>query len=530
MFHAELPFVAIDPVGSWWGLRSGRDGARGGGLPIVIFGGEHGDIPLERASGEYIADLVVEKRLSCVLDVSNFPTEADKKKFLLDFARRLYGMNRDPMHLFLEEADDYIPQKPMGDETHLLRAWENIVRRGRARGIGITLITQRSAAVNKMVLTQVETLFALRTTGPQDIKAIGEWVKYNRVDEKLLASLASLSDGDAWVWSPSYLHKIQRIHFRQRSTFDSGATPTNLRGHDGKRVATLADVDLDSIRGAMAATIERAKSEDPKELQKTISALRRELVEAKGQPAPAPPAPTMKIERVEVQVIPADSIQWMEKHLETARVALADAKAHAEQIERMITDARRFNEESRKKESYAARPPSPVNGHRPTNGHAQPSNGAASSEPRRESGATRIMRAVIQAGSNGVTRAAITISTGYSRSTRDRYLSDCSGEGWVTYVGQRVFATADGEKAFAHVPPLPTGDALRAFWLGELPEGQRNIVTFLANANKWIERESIDQALVITRSTRDRYLCDLVTLNLVEKQGTSVRLSPMLFD
>ena len=28
MFAAGLPFVAIDPVGSWYGLRSGRDGSR----------------------------------------------------------------------------------------------------------------------------------------------------------------------------------------------------------------------------------------------------------------------------------------------------------------------------------------------------------------------------------------------------------------------------------------------------------------------------------------------------------------------
>lgn len=44
MFKAELPFVAIDPVGSWAGLRSGRDGSPAGGLPIPIFGGKHGAV------------------------------------------------------------------------------------------------------------------------------------------------------------------------------------------------------------------------------------------------------------------------------------------------------------------------------------------------------------------------------------------------------------------------------------------------------------------------------------------------------
>jgi len=285
MFAARLPFVVIDPVGSWYGLRSNATGT-GPGLPIPIFGGKHGDIQIDRNAGELLADLVVEKRLSCVLDLSRFSSEADKKYFLLKFAQRLYEKNEDPLHLFLEEADDYIPQKPMRDETHLLRAWENIVRRGRSRGLGMTLITQRSAAINKMVLTQVETLFAMRTTGPQDIAAIEAWVKYHNVKGELLASLSSLPDGDAWIWSPQFLGIMKRVHIRRRHTFDSGATPKNLEGNQSRQPATLADVDLKAINAQMASTIERAKADDPKLLRQEILSLKQEIVGLKkAQPA-----------------------------------------------------------------------------------------------------------------------------------------------------------------------------------------------------------------------------------------------------
>jgi DNA helicase HerA-like ATPase len=50
MFEARLPFVVVDPVRAWWGLRSSRDG-KGPGLPIPIFGGKRGDVPLERGGG-----------------------------------------------------------------------------------------------------------------------------------------------------------------------------------------------------------------------------------------------------------------------------------------------------------------------------------------------------------------------------------------------------------------------------------------------------------------------------------------------
>lgn len=273
MFATGLPFVAIDPVGSWWGLRSSKTG-KGPGLDLPLFGGKRGDVPLERTGGRLIADLVVDERLSCILDLTQFDSEAAKKQFLLDFARRLYQRNEDPLHLFLEEADDYIPQRPMRDEAQLLRAWENIVRRGRARGLGMTMITQRSASINKNVLTQVQTLIAMRTTGPQDRKAIEDWVKYNDQSRDILEALPSLDNGEAWVWSPQFLKETKRVRFRRRRTFDSGSTPKMAAK---SKTATLADVNVDKLREQMADTIKRAEQEDPKILRRRIAALELEL-------------------------------------------------------------------------------------------------------------------------------------------------------------------------------------------------------------------------------------------------------------
>lgn len=274
-FTARLPFVALDPKGDWWGLRAGADGKAKGGLDVVIFGGKHGDMPLERSGGALVADTVVDQRLSCVVDLSGFESEADRKHFLYEFGRRLYHRNEDPLHLFFEEADDYLPQKPMKDELRLLRVFENIVRRGRSKGLGITLITQRSAVLNKNVLTQVEALFALRTTGPQDIAAIEGWMKYHGADRAMLATLAKLDDGEAWVWSPHYLKKMERFRFRRSVTFDSGATPKNVTQASRKVAATLADVDLGALRTKMAETIERSKAEDPKALRVRIAELEK---------------------------------------------------------------------------------------------------------------------------------------------------------------------------------------------------------------------------------------------------------------
>lgn len=277
---AGLPFVVIDPVASWWGLRSSRDGS-GPGLEIPIFGGEHGDVPLERTGGKLIADLVAGERLSCVLDLFDL-SKGDRARFLEDFAVELYRKNREPLHLILEEADDFMPQRVPAEKARLFGAWDDIVRRGRVRGLGLTMISQRSAVLNKDVLTQAETLVALRTTAPQDRDAIKRWVEHHGAREDILSSLATLADGEAWVWSPHWLGTVKRVKFRRRQTFDSGATPKHASGGKAKRPATLADVDLGAIATRMAETIERAKAEDPKELRARIKALEKELAEAKA--------------------------------------------------------------------------------------------------------------------------------------------------------------------------------------------------------------------------------------------------------
>ena len=66
-----VPVVVIDPTGVYHGLRSSASG-KGDGLPFYVFGGPHGDLPLEKEAGRLIADAAVDTRHSFVLDVSDF--------------------------------------------------------------------------------------------------------------------------------------------------------------------------------------------------------------------------------------------------------------------------------------------------------------------------------------------------------------------------------------------------------------------------------------------------------------------------
>lgn len=553
MFAARLPFCVIDPVGSWYGLRSSADG-KAPGLPIPIFGGKHGDVPLERGAGELIADLIVEKRLTCVLDLSRFDSESAKKAFLLAFAQRLYQRNENPLHLFLEEADDYIPQKPMRDEAQLLRAWENIVRRGRARGLGMTIITQRSAAVAKMVLTQVETLFAMRTTGPQDIAAIEAWVKYHQADKDVLSTLASLADGEAWVWSPHYLKTMSRHQIRRRETFDSGATPKNVHVKDTRPPATLADIDLSALQERMAATIEKAKADDPRELRKQIVELRKELV-AKVSIQPSKERVSEKrvdvltdadrdlLKRIEESIRGVGSLirdEFKERIDDFTGAMLAALDRQPAAFTRLI-DAKGFQKILGKLAAVPSSTPTPP-AKRPLN--ATPTPPARPTTPRPAVHAAdpgdlspaelRMLDVVAAYQPDGLARIELAIRSGYAHGGGGfkNTLSALNTAGLIDKRGGLVVLSADGERKYGPlVPARQTAEDVQAIWRSKLSPAEWKLLQVLIDAHP----NGMTRADLAQRSDYEvngggfRNTLSAVNVNgLIEKRSGEVRASEVL--
>jgi hypothetical protein len=275
LLDARQQVVVLDPTGAWWGLRAAADG-KGPGHSIVVLGGDHGDLPLDVGAGELLADAIAAEHFSCVIDLSRF-RKGEVLRFCTAFLETLYRVNRAPLHLVIDEADVVAPQKARPESARCLGAAEDIVRRGRIRGIGCTLITQRPQALNKDVLTQADMLTVLRLSHPRDLAAIMEWINVHAEPGEaaaMLKSLPSLPTGEAWFWAPRR-ELLQRVKVRARRTFDSGRTP-----RAGERIAApkvLAPVDLERLGATMAAAVERAKESDPKALRLEVQRLRAEL-------------------------------------------------------------------------------------------------------------------------------------------------------------------------------------------------------------------------------------------------------------
>lgn len=320
LLKAGQQVVIVDPKGDHWGIRSAADG-KSPGFPVVILGGEHGDVPLEVGSGEIIAKLAAEERVSMLLDLSLF-RKHEVATFMTAFLENLYRLKareafRTPLFLMIDEADAIAPQKPQPNEARMLGAAEDIVRRGGQRGLGCGLITQRSAVLNKNVLTQVEMIIALRTISPQDLDALDAWVEVHGTKEQreaLMSSLPSLPVGDAWFWSPGWPTEkgiFQRSHVLRIETFDSGASPK--AGEKRVEPRNLADVDLTALTKQMAATIENKKQNDPKLLQQEIARLKREVA-GKGV-APGRVVEKLVVDQTAIQKAVARAIAGERKRL-----------------------------------------------------------------------------------------------------------------------------------------------------------------------------------------------------------------------
>jgi len=268
LLEMERRVVILDPLSTWWGLRTSADG-KGAGYPVAVFGGPHGDMPLNDKMGTALAQTLAATNLPSVIDLGEM-TKAATVRFARDFLAELFRKNRDPLWLILEEADLLAPQNPMGDTAAVLAEVDRIARRGRAFGFRLITMTQRPARLHKDVLTQLSTLIAMGVSSPQDRDAIKAWVEGNadRDEAKeVTKTLASLKVGEGWVWAPDH-DILKRVKFPPIKTLDTSRTPKV--GEKRIEQVKLAEVDLSAIQDALATEPEEKQSKTKAPSEKAL--------------------------------------------------------------------------------------------------------------------------------------------------------------------------------------------------------------------------------------------------------------------
>ncbi len=483
---ARQPVIVIDPLGVWYGLRSDRDG-NPSGLPIAILGGDQGDLALPETAGDRLAGVVTASPVSMVLDLSLMRKGA-QRRFMTTFVDGLVHANRSPLHVVVDECDLFIPQRPFKGAERLVGAMEDLVRRGRARGLGVTLISQRPASINKDVLSQVSVLVAHRLTGPQDRKAVDTWVEANGTLEQraeMMSTLGTLDRGQAWVWSPYFLDVFTTARIRRPDTFDSSSTPAP---GTTRPLAKLTEIDVASL----AASLDDDPTEDtptsetaPTDL---TAALRAQITDLKGQLAAAVARPPVT---VEVPVI--DPLLAVE-----LRALLTSIEADVAAVTAAFADI-----ETRVGHGTNGSQPPPTTGIGPGARQPNPEPVNASHLPR---GAQAMLRRAAEAHPMRLTWTQLATLAGLSSTsgTFNSYRSNLRAAGYLIDGddgGDTVAISPAGIAVSGHTPAAApvTAPEIRAMWRSRLPSGaQRMFDALVAAYPHPLTRQELGDAARIT--------------------------------
>ena len=243
----NYPLSIVDIDGEYFGLKEKFE-------VLVVGHGEGVEIEVDVDCAEEIAEISMEKNVPIVLDLSGFLTE-ERAEFLKAYLSALWNLAaklRRPYIIGIEEAHEFIPQ---GIRTELKELIARVALRGRKRGLGAIIISQRSAKVEKDVLSQAGILFLHRVVHEADMRVYGELLPWRKSEVKEV--ITSLETGDCVFVNGE---TILPVYVRERETFHAGFTPSL------EVVVTpqLKQVSSQSSRQSNAQRTGRVKNLEPK--------------------------------------------------------------------------------------------------------------------------------------------------------------------------------------------------------------------------------------------------------------------------
>src|SRR5580658_425857 len=168
----SVPFAIVDTEGEHSGLKEKYE---------VVVVGDDGTSDLQWSSTD-LGQLASQAPdiAPLVLDLSE--TEAPKEK-VGDLLSRIYEeveKRRTPYLVIVEEADRFIPQN--GEKVPI---FGEIARRGRKRGIGLMVCTQRPSLVDKNVLSQCGNQLIGKLVIKNDLQAVAQFFSGHELPKQL---------------------------------------------------------------------------------------------------------------------------------------------------------------------------------------------------------------------------------------------------------------------------------------------------------------------------------------------------------
>lgn len=168
--------------------------------------------------GTPISDLV-EKGMTTVINLRGTPPDI-QEVVVNRLASSLFELRKrgriPPLLLVVEEAHNFAPQQ---GEAVCSKVMRTLASEGRKFGLGLVVVSQRAAKVDKNVLSQCNTQFILKITNPNDLSTIEKSLE--GVTRGMVEVIPSLPVGVAIVSSPDLSVPVF-VEVRPRETAHGG--------------------------------------------------------------------------------------------------------------------------------------------------------------------------------------------------------------------------------------------------------------------------------------------------------------------
>jgi uncharacterized protein len=197
-----IPIIAFDPTGVWQNLRNGINGHPG--YPVVVAGGMFPDLPLNETNAVQIVEAALKAGVSLVIDLKGLSTsnKSSWMRIVSSCVEYLQGNNDQYglRHVFIEEAAEFVPQRPNPGGQLVYSRIESLARMGRNFGLGYTLINQRAEEIAKAIFEISEQVMVFRQSGKNSLKSIQDWLNYRGLkDQNISDTLPRLDNGECWI-------------------------------------------------------------------------------------------------------------------------------------------------------------------------------------------------------------------------------------------------------------------------------------------------------------------------------------------
>jgi hypothetical protein len=225
---AGIGFCLVDTEGEYFSLRQR--------YPVLWVGSdERCDEDIEKVDLKDLMLRAVVNGTAVVFDASETDMR-EKVSALADVLYEIATAHKIPYLLILEEADKFIPQA-----KESIKKIEEISRRGRKRGLGLLVATQRPSFVTKNVLSQCNNQVIGRLSIENDLRAVDLFFG-SRTE---LEELATLRPGEFFVMG-GFVRRKTRIRFAGRETEHHGETPELSRRKEATRPPASAGLQAAS--------------------------------------------------------------------------------------------------------------------------------------------------------------------------------------------------------------------------------------------------------------------------------------------